>query len=753
MSVASKLTPNSDPALESRAPLASLAGPSQFVANTNSVAVTPNINNGAQVIGPGSNVLNNYRSATYNFTLASLRKDWTHKPENYTTSLQHYVIAKTGGKGASGITGKEIPTLTSEQIAANKYTQLATEDPTLVVNSQNEINRINGIPDLISKFNEKSSGRFDFFIDNVEIVTLMSFNPDSGPTLPVKFRFEIYEPYSINGFIEALQVSAVAAGYPSYASASFLLKVEFLGYPDGPDIPDPKRIDDHERYFPIMFTGLEVEVTEQGTRYICAAMPYNDRLLGIPNRLKQPVTVKGTTVRTILEDMLTTVNEQIKESDEQSGLRSSDHDSYHIKFLNWDNEKGFVEAPTNTKHEIGDVALSISNSSNNNDQKSMGDPGNSNILTAYTGPGRSYSSKRPSPNEDRLTSFRQGRQIHECISDIIRDSEYLTDRLKNLKPDIFGMIDYFVIKSQVENKETINPQTGNYFQKYTYLISPYKIYYKRIPGFQVNRNTKQEQDYLNKASVREYNYIYTGNNIDVLSFKINFNNLYFSAMPFALGKNDFDSGKFSNVVNNGSKPTGNTVIGPNNSLNTFSDNANTVASTRVNYKNTVPDTGSGMPIQYDQYSILARNLHSAIVNSFVDMIRGEITILGDPVFLVTGGMNGQNLKPITRGLTELNQANHMYGQININVNFRNPIDIDSFENGGTMYFDPGKAAFSGVYMVNTVVSSFREGKFTQRIQMVRIPNQYEDDAKAAPTTSTIANVFIPDTNLVNQGKQ
>lgn len=716
------------------------------LASHNTTAPTSNL--ARQMIGPGSNVLNNYRSYTYNFTFAALRSDWVNKPENYKSSLDNYVIIKSGGKGTTGLTGKEIQTVTSEQTAANAA--LATNRATTVqeiYSSQRNIDRINAIPSIISGFNETSPGRFDFFIDNVEIETIMSFNPDSGATLPVRFRFEVYEPYSINGFIEALQVSAVAAGYASYASASFVLKVDFIGYPDGDGMPNSQPISHSERYFPISFTGIEVEVTERGTRYSCAAVPFNDKMLGLPNKLKQPVTPKGTNVRQIVTDLMNAVNEQIERSDRESGITGGEHDTYSVKFMKWDNKLGFVEAPTDMEHLIADAKLSEPNTSENNDQKSMGDPGDSTLATAYTGQGVSNSAKAPTADNTNSTTFKNGRQIHECISNIIRDSEYLKSRLKNISSniDLFGMFEYFIIKPQVENKNKINPQTGSYFQHFTYLVSPYKIYYKRVPGYQTNKNTESEQKYLNSASIREYNYIYTGKNIDVLGFKINFNNLYFSAIPYALGKTEFSSGKFSNnsVRKSSSSPTS---LSNSNTLTKPSGNTNPVPSSRSTptSANTVPLEGSGLPPQYDEFSLLARNLHSAVVNSYTDMIRGEISILGDPVFLVTGGMNGENLKPLARGLTEFEQANHMYGQVNININFRNPVDINSFKNGGTLYFDPNKAAFSGVYMVTGVVSSFQDGKFIQRINVIRIPNQYDDDPKSASTTSTIQTVFVPD---------
>jgi hypothetical protein len=49
------------------------------------------------------NVLNSYRSSTYNFTLSALENAQVNDPEIYRSSELKYVILKSGGKGYTGI--------------------------------------------------------------------------------------------------------------------------------------------------------------------------------------------------------------------------------------------------------------------------------------------------------------------------------------------------------------------------------------------------------------------------------------------------------------------------------------------------------------------------------------------------------------------------------------------------------------------------------------------------------------------------
>jgi uncharacterized protein YjbI with pentapeptide repeats len=50
-----------------------------------------------------SNVLNKYRSSTYNFSLSALRKDIVNDPKQYRNSTLDFVIIQSGGKGTQGI--------------------------------------------------------------------------------------------------------------------------------------------------------------------------------------------------------------------------------------------------------------------------------------------------------------------------------------------------------------------------------------------------------------------------------------------------------------------------------------------------------------------------------------------------------------------------------------------------------------------------------------------------------------------------
>ena len=611
------------------------------------------------------NVLNKYRSYTYNFTLSALTTQESNSPASYRSSELNLVILKSGGKG-----------------------------------------NVNWVPPA-------SPAKFDMFIENVEIETIMAFTPEGGLTQPLQIKFDVIEPYSINGFIEAIHLAAVKAGYDSYSNASFLLKMEFVGYPDNVDLPEPEIIEKSTRYFVFRFTGMTVEVTERGTKYSCSAVPFGDMAFGQAGKLKKPIKMSGETVKDILKALMKGLSEQEAYSDDKSKTQSLDSDSYAISFRSFmggsfvENENGAI--PKSKLIELG----------KDNSLYKIVDPADTTKPNAYqvdsaTQPtaGNNPGTIKYNPKET-VVQFPEGANIHEVISAVVRDSQYVRNIIKTLPIDSYGMVNYFSVRAEITNKTQINPDTKKPYQIFTYVVSPFKIHYTAIPTYEAN---KIDEKKLKKLTNREYNYIYTGKNVDVLHFRLNFNNLYFEALPTALGnketpgtKTAASPGKQPEIKYTSSAPSGGSVPAVPKNVDPG------VTSVR-------PPSGynASQPLN-DPYSVLAKSMHEKVLNS-VSLLTGELEIIGDPFYLVTGGVGNYNPSS-SGGLTQDGEAAHTVGQVLITINFRNPIDIKP---DGMMYFDANRVPFSGVYMVQQANSTFKDGIFKQVLKIIRVPGQIID---------------------------
>jgi hypothetical protein len=670
----------------------------------------------------GKNVLNDYANYTYNFTLSGLRRT-SLLTENggptiklFEDDSRDYTILTSGGKGKdysmkessiglSNSTKKENRALTDKAVG------------------------------FIEGFNQNSPGRFDMYIDNLEIDTLLSFSGKSGPTLPLAFRFEVYEPYSINGFLEALQAAALGCGYANYSTASFLLKMNFIGYNSDDELETD--IPNSTRYFGIRITKIQLEVTAKGSRYVCVGLPFNEfAFTDEINKLHQNVQFQGSTVKDILKNFLDNVEFQRlnanKEaySKEVGGASPTGYDKYYVLFgdanSNFDDLR---DSPVYSSDLKDSKIFTFSDNQSSGNANGYGSPGSKQLPAA-----------RPAEN---TISFSANSNISDCIAAVITESEWAKKLLKNIKfnpqtkqwigfDSDTGLVDYFIVRAEVKNLDTFDIISNRFYHEFTYKISPYKIHYTMIPGYQQDKFV-YDKNMKKHFLIRQYDYIYTGENRDILDFKINFNNSLYAAIPAAMGsgglKNSLANAVSPKAIELGSKkfvaqsrsdppedlskdiPTPYSAVLP--TLNSYRDNLITSGSI------------SAGPPTSDPYYMQAKAMYEAVVKRTYNMTEVELSILGDPVFLVMGGVSNFDPKSTNGVVGENGSLNQNYGTPYVEVTFNNPTDIMS--NGFLDVESKGRLAFSGVFMVKKLVSKFSNGVFTQRMQLARMPQQGEND--------------------------
>lgn len=717
--------------------------------------------------GPEVNVLHKYRSFTYNFTLAALRKEQAFDPKTYRDSTLDLVILRSGGKGPASITPNVVPVDREQEVQKETVKSETTgiffkkTVTTVTTTTEKVAYKDYSGSALVQGFNENSPGRFDMFMDNVEIETLMTAGGPQGVAQPTSLSFDVIEPFSINGFVEALHVASIAAGYPTYTQAVFVLKMEFWGYPDNDSLTSPINEPKGTRYFPITLTGLEVTIDEKGTKYQVKAIAANERGFGNPNEIKKSVKISGGDVKGILTNLVDSVTKQAKEENAEIKKNKADanqHDIYRIKFPTWVEGKGWDSTAIN---KIGQAK--VTELLKDNALYKFPDPGEERKPTANQPQGQ----QNPTPQQNAkqpesfklepsnpVAQFSEGKNVHECITAIIKDSKYVRDIVEKLSSqsewrnvvDDNDMVDYFMVKLEVENQEAIDSDKKRPYQIFTYVVTPYKILYTRIPNY---GNEQINIEKLTKLCQRQYNYIYTGNNLDIINFKLNFNTLFFEALPTSLGNPK------APPVRDAAAPGNNSTVQRNPAkLQDLENRGLPLAPVQSTARDTSVDTDSGNQTQRDPYYAMAKSMHSAITDSKASMLTGDVDILGDPFYLVTGGIGNYNPEPESKEnnrTTKDGEASFNYGEVLIRINFRNPVDIKPLKDGGTMYFDPKLVPFSGVYRVTKAKSSFKDGTFKQSLEVIRQPGQPapeevpNNDGKNTPSNPSNRMDSLPDT--------
>jgi hypothetical protein len=610
-------------------------------------------------------------------------------------------------------------------------------------------------------------GRYEFFIDNLSIDSAIGLQ-NVATTNATTMTFTVTEPYSMGLFAMACQTASAKAGHQNWTDAPFLLTLEFRGNDEiGMMLP----VRAANRYIPIKIASMDMKVTPGGAVYECSAYAWNDQGLSYKNSaLKSDMAIKGSTVQEVLqtgEQSLQAVwNTRLKEfktlgvvnvPDEVIILFPKDISSAPKS------EGGFGGGATLGSASPEQVYEKLGTKLSSVNKTQVQDAEQVNLLgKAYMG----YTSeKRPDVPFDKVADawdedkkvlirakqnsskptegifkFRQDTDIPNAINQILLSSDfpYGTFDPKALSPE--GYRTWWRIDIQVYIKDpTANlDKTGVPPKIIVYRVIPYKSHSSR--GIIGVNQTPVGYDKLLKNIVKEFNYTYTGKNIDVLDFNININASFFAMMTADAGRDTQDQ-KTSENAGQG-KPDTDTIniAGAAPQQGTFSQ--------RMEYISNLTGTdrygGGGNDTTATR---AARIYHDAITHGW-DMLNIEMKIVGDPYFIAQSGMGNYTSKQTQiANLCTDGSVNWQGAEVVIAVNFRTPIDIQNdtgmYAFNGDMPTSP-LMQFTGAFQITTLVSTFKGGKFEQTLSGFRYPMQ---ESSALPVADLSFNLD----NLVKKG--
>jgi len=330
-------------------------------------------------------------------------------------------------------------------------------------------------------------------------------------------------------------------------------------------------------------------------------------------------------------------------------------------------------------------------------------------------------------NKGRDISFKSGTKIQDIIEEIIILSDY-GRKVADAEPDENGMIPWFRIGADVYNITNYEQMdlTGEFPKLYVYRVVPYKAHISRYsPPTKASPGIPA----LEKQACKQYDYIYTGQNDDVLEFNIEFDKAFFTAILPSGGKNKagVKQKKEDAAGAVAEDPEVKPTPGDTDNLSS-SGNTTTKTTTTSESKNT-----GGFPERTK--SSIARDFNDALVNSDVDLVTANMTIWGDPYYIADSGMGNYNAPetPIIN-ITEDGTMDYQSSEVDILINFRTPLD---YNQDGTMQFPnlgtKPVGAFSGLYQVIFCMTSMTGGVFTQQLRLIRRRNQPGRDTGSEPT--------------------
>jgi hypothetical protein len=722
------------------------------VANLSTPLDISNTTSGQEKIAlPIANPLEKFVSSNYLFTLSSLSADAVNFPDtSYRKGLVGKIILSSGGRF-------------SESRVSTAYQTL-----------------------------DNPSGKYDYFIDNVEMYCQITPSSSTKGTNVVTLDFEVTEPYSMGQFLQSCQIAAVQNGHTDYTQAPYLLSLEFKGYTDENESETIA-----VRYFPIRMYSINMTITSAGCKYQVKSQAWNELALNDNyNFLKSDFAISGKTVvemlqsgATSLQHLITSRLLEISKTDEKKpylpdeiaivfptelqtiapqeasdngatikeGTAGGGNVLSRVKLTRNDKTNILIQAD-NEVSKLGKSSMNFSLAQGGHDPKKPDDPNSNdkNITVAALAnkkyPRNSYQLEKDS----KEFVFRKGTSIINAITEVMLMSDYCTGAVTNSPTD--GFYDWFRIETQayIINANKQNENVGVNPKLLVFRVVPYKIHQSLFATPNITASGYQQ---LVDEAVKEYNYIYTGKNVDVLDFKLTLNNNF--GVPLLAEGLGAAAGEalMSRLGQAGAAPSDSLlpyVPSINGNANSGGDVATGTAMGLAKVDRWQSSDGAGDADTYK--TLVAKQFQARILNLGTEKVQADMTILGDPYYLADSGIgNFTNTNATGRmNLTATGAIDYQSSEVDILINFRTPVDLNS---SGSLTFPENidtqlEIPFSGLYKVLTVKSSFVKGKFTQVLNLARRSNQNPPGLPALDrsensnvgdlSTDSLGNVFRTD---------
>ena len=320
--------------------------------------------------------------------------------------------------------------------------------------------------------------------------------------------------------------------------------------------------------------------------------------------------------------------------------------------------------------------------------------------------------------KQRTIQFKGGTKIQRIIEELVLISDFGKDLVNKgqISADpVTGLVKWFKIETSVFVLDS--PVTENLTSRHprimVYKVIPYDVHQSvfMLPG-----DPPPGYAFLRSQACKHYDYIYTGQNDDILNFDINFKNAFFTAIAGDFGNSSANNDTASRGLQNDQPELGVPE-------HVTSQNKDPKVA-RMNHQTTATEAGSQTrgAVQETPAVRVARAFQDALVNSPSDLINATLTIMGDLYYLTDSGTGNYNSQATSFiNLTKDGSMNYQNGSVDIIINFKTPIDIDV--GGARGLTTETVKQFSGLYTVYEVNNSFRDNQFTQELLVYRRQNQ------------------------------
>lgn len=564
----------------------------------------------------------------------------------------------------------------------------------------------------------------DLYIKSVRMNSIPGLNEKRRLTSVTEITMEIVEPSGIT-LLERIRAAAINNGFLDHLDAPFMLTIDFVGFDELGKTASAKDSRNMKRVIPIKLIDMQMDVNQGGTIYTVKSIPYNE--FAYTNRFNYPRTAgslvtQGRKLSDVFKALEALLNKQ--NTDEQKTGQVEKPDIYTITF----------------DTSIKDADITIENLEQTGMQASMA-----------VGPNQQF---RQSLDYMRINT---NNAITKILEEIMKGHpQYSDDKFKQWKSKVAKTLNVAQFKGGAQ--EVLNQAQDYYFDYFkirasvvplegqfdniramerkevNFHVEPYKVhaYSLAIPGVSTGQNFKN-------FVFKTYNYIFTGENIDIMNLDINYKVAYFQARL-----KDFEAtDERKNTIEDASdKPTGGTSAVDHNV-----DGNLLHRSSSDNSKSEGTGKTGGTPTQLDSFL-------DSLTHPLADMVNVRLEILGDPAWISQSQFIPLNASNFAQGAGQASDPDISYWRRNrdriwnddlqcyntdvaepiIMLNFKMPPDFN--DNTGVYELQSDQSAeFSGLYRVIMIEHVFEDGRYSNVLQLTRFNNQGVIISNPVPSAS------------------
>ena len=505
---------------------------------------------------------------------------------------------------------------------------------------------------------------YDYYIERLTVRSTVAPSKKSFATNAYQIIFDVTEPLGVD-LIPALIEASQRQGYRDHLSAVYLLTIDFVGNDDN---GIPKKIGGTTRYIPIRLFKVDIDVSESGAKYSINAAPYNYiEQLESHDTLQEAIPHTGSDVKSLVQDFFDALNETRTE----------------LK-----NEAGVIVKPHLYEFDISSSSADIIGSSLGFD--AVGASANQAINVSPKVPGGN-----PNLRDSRKVIAQKGTSIVEYLTHVVQNSKFMLEQFGDTNESNSDIVSTIKIMPSTEIVDLDNG-SGEPQYKFVYALRTQQI----------------AVESTNVGPVRTYNYIYTGQNTDVLNLDLKYQFAYFQPGRYYDAfqnklKNDDD--KLDKESQAGTVSQGMNIHGPSSTA--------TVATAPKAADTVNPDA----PAKNREMADVFRKI---LEDPAADLIVVDLEILGDPYWIEQKSIRPGNKQMTSNGQTEPDgSVSPDANNIVVQINAKYPSDLD--DETGLMRLNQS-AFFQGKFRVFMCESNFEGGIFQQTLSMTRFHEQDND---------------------------